>query len=133
MSRHHRKVLKRGISQPLEERTQRVRASRHNKPHTTRRWSRSMEMVSPGTPGAKRTVEKRDPKMDYPAGTVEIDGMVVVYRKPVDRSAQVQVTEPYKMRVAAGPTQKPWGSNDPKNMAPRGKAGQKSGPGSQPK
>lgn len=104
MSREHRKNLKRGIKQPLEQREQRVRASRHNNLHTTRRWARVEEIVSPGTPDTKRTVEPRDPSVTYPEGTVEVDGMVVVHRKLVDRSRQVLVTEPYRMRVAAGPT-----------------------------
>ena len=104
MSRHHRKNLKRGIKQPLVERTQRVRASRHGEPHTTRRWSRTEEMVSPGTPGAKRVVEEFDPTIVYPEGTVITGNVVVVHRKTMDRSRQVPITEPYKLRVAAGPT-----------------------------
>lgn len=104
MSREHRKNLKRGIKQPLVEREQRVRASRHNKPHTHRRWSRVEELVPPGTPNAKRTIETYNPETTYPAGTTVVDGVVVVYRLTVDRSRQVLVTEPYKMRVAKGPT-----------------------------
>jgi hypothetical protein len=104
MSRHHRKNLKRGIKQPLVEREQRVRASRHNAPHTHRRWFRAEEMVAPGTPGAKRSVEAYDPAENYPEGTVITGDIVVVHRKQVDRSKQVPISEPYKMRVADGKT-----------------------------
>jgi hypothetical protein len=92
MSRHHRKSLKRGIKQPLEDREQRVRASRHGKPQTNRRWHAEERIVPSGTPGATRHV-------------AEVDGQVVIqYRISVQSSRQVPVTEPFKMHVAKGPT-----------------------------
>lgn len=69
MSRHRRKNLMRGIKQPLGEREQRPRASRHGQPHS-------------------RRVRK----------VVEVKGVLKVVFE------NVPIMQPYKMRVAAGPT-----------------------------
>ncbi len=47
MSREHRKNFKRGLSQKLVQREQRVRASRHGKPHTHRQNGKQVPVVAP--------------------------------------------------------------------------------------
>ena len=47
MSREHRKNLKRGEKHPLVEREQRVRTSRHGKPHTMRVDGKQVPVVAP--------------------------------------------------------------------------------------
>ncbi len=71
MSRNHRKNLSRGLQVALEDRTQRVRTSRHGKPQMRR---------------VRRVVTNKD------------TGKIVVM------ISMVPVTEPFKARVAAGPT-----------------------------
>lgn len=69
------KRQKRGYSQPLVERTQRVRTSRHGKPHMRRKG------------GGRRVVWT--------------DKGAVIMR---ESGTLVAVTEPFAVQVAAGPT-----------------------------
>lgn len=104
MSRHHRKNLKRGIKQPLVPRILKPRAERHGEPRKVRHWFRVEEIVAPGTPNAKRSVETRDPEIVYPADTIEVDGLVVVYRLLMDRFKWIPRPEGSLTMVAAGAT-----------------------------
>lgn len=120
MSREKHKNMLRGIKQPLVSRTQRVRASRHNKPHTHRRFKMEDVIVPAGTPNAKRTVEEIRPGVVYAAGTVFVDNMAVVHRLRVAVGHQVDVKEPFERAVAAAPTGT-WGkvNEEPKPGAPK--------------
>lgn len=98
------KNMKRGIKQPLVARDQRVRTSRHGKPHTHRVYKQQDVLVVAGTPNAKRSLEPIKPGTVYPVGTVFVDGMAIVHRLTVPVARQVEVTQPFTRAVAAAPT-----------------------------
>lgn len=114
MSREHHKNLKRGLKQSLTERSQRVRASRHNNPHKRRVHFTELVQVEAGTPGAIRSIE-----------TAANGELVVVHKARVARTKWVPVTEPFPQKVASGSTATYGMKNDTRNMAPKGKSGAK--------
>lgn len=119
MGREKHKNLSRGIKQPLVVGGQRVRASRHGKPHTHKLHKMQEVLVVTGTPNAKRSLEAIDPKVTYPAGTIFVDGMAIVHRLRVAVAYQAEVKVPFERLVAAGPT----GTHGRKNEEPNAKKG----------
>jgi hypothetical protein len=106
MSREHHKNLKRGLKQPLEAREQWFRNLRHGEPQKIRGTRKVEMMVTPGTLNATRMVEPIDPSVEYPAGTVMMDGVAIVHRATVEVPCWVPTKPDMRrvMKVAAGPT-----------------------------
>lgn len=113
--------LRNGYAQSLTKGTQRVRTSRHGKPHVKRVFGIEEVLVSPNTPGATRRVEKIEPGFIYPAGTtITEDGLAVVWRKKERVARMVPVHEPFERMVPSGPTTKYGKKNVPPDKKVQG-------------